>query len=358
METSPGIFSGLKSWVRGRRESRSSSTSTLTSAPRQEPDGAPASSPRKSSDDYNTSATSSQKNSDKNSDKSSENLKPDFRAEIIAASKKRNADTEDYMANSAVKSSYPHKSSYSPRNERAGREVAHNHHHHGRHQEGTYYQSHHQQRVSKSRHRNDPRRSVSPDSQRLSQGMMQELPEFHQARREYREYRSPSSRRSHSPQTRTTNSPPSSITPSKNSSNYRREFCYGNAHVIGPNVVSVKMKRNDESDRYSKHSSDDRRSVGSSGMTPAQRSSSAELLDSASCSSSSTNRQPGRRPTPQNNFADSSLSQNYNRMNGYPPVDSSPARFAHNMLTPFNGSKSYKPVSFTPPPPTKILPVN
>lgn len=35
-------------------------------------------------------------------------------------------------------------------------------------------------------------------------------------------------------------------------SNYRKEFCHGNAQVIGLNVVAVKGKRSDESDRYSK----------------------------------------------------------------------------------------------------------
>lgn len=354
IEASPGMLSGLKSWVRGRRESRSSSTSTLTSAPRQEPDGAPASSPRKSSDDYSGSTSSSQKNSDENSDQ----LKPDFRAEIIAASKKRSGEGLNNQDGQETKHSQQHQSSYSAHGDGLERVAAHSSHHQNRTQEMGYYQSQQHQRVSKSRPRNESRRSVSPDTRRLSQGMMRELPEFHQERREYREYRSPS-RRSHSPPpTKTTNSPPSSIAPTK-STNYRREFCHGNAQVIGPNVVSVKVKKTDESDRYSKHSSDDRRSVGSSGVP---RSASAEILDSASCSSSSTSRHHGRHQS-SHNFVDASLSQNYTRMNGYPaphspPVDSSPARFAHNMMTPFNTSKSYKPVSFSPPPPTKILPVN
>lgn len=34
--------------------------------------------------------------------------------------------------------------------------------------------------------------------------------------------------------------------------NYRRDFCHGNAQVIGLNVVAVKGRRSDESDRYSK----------------------------------------------------------------------------------------------------------
>lgn len=44
------------------------------------------------------------------------------------------------------------------------------------------------------------------------------------------------------------------INPSKGKAlnNYRREFCHGNAQVIGLNVVAVKGRRSDESDRYSK----------------------------------------------------------------------------------------------------------
>lgn len=349
-ESSPGLLSGIKSWVKGRRESRSSSTSTtttLTSAPRQEPDGAPASSPRKTSDDYSGSSAASSR---KNSEDLKANPREEFRAEIIAASRKRSGDTRLGGVVGGGRES-PSR----PKHSGGGRKSVYNHLNEVAERESQRYKYYHpqeeglQQHHGRHHHREGSRRSQSPESRRLTQ----ELPEFHQERREYREYRG-SSRHSHSPPGRIPSSPAVSVTPtdSNRSSNYRRDFCRGNAHVIGPNVVSVKMKRHDESDRFSKHSSDDRRSVGSSGV---HRSASVDLLETGSSSSSSST---ARHHQSSHHLADTSLSHNYTRMNGYPPVDSSPARFAHSMLTPFNASKGYRPVSFSPPPPTKILPVN
>ncbi|XP_042236076.1 serine/arginine repetitive matrix protein 2-like isoform X2 [Homarus americanus] len=345
-DASPGLLSGLKSWVRNRKESRSSTSSTtLTSAPRQDPDGAPASSPRKISDDYSGSSSSSSR---KSSTDHSDQLKQGFRAEIIAASRKRNANNPVIVHESPPpKHNNQKRSIYNHLNEVVEREAQRSQRQQSYQQEMNY--SHRQKLSSKHIQKDNLRRSQSPDVRRL----MQELPELHQERREYREYRSPSrhSRHSHSPPARTTSSPPASISPNKSLNNYRRDFCHGNAQVAGPTVVSVKVKRNDESDRYSKHSSDDRRSVGSSGV---HRSASVDLLETGSCSSSST----ARHHQSSHHLADASLSHNYGRMNGYPPVDSSPARFAHSILTPFSPVKGYRPVSFSPPPPTKILPVN
>ncbi|XP_066964168.1 SAFB-like transcription modulator isoform X2 [Macrobrachium rosenbergii] len=226
-EASPGILSGLKSWVRGRKESRSSSTSTLTSAPRQEPDGAPASSPRKSSDD-NNSASSLQKTSDENSDQ----IKPDFRAEIIAASKKRNGKAQNYreIAHSQCCLSQNHRQNASCQGDDIEIFAPQSGHSQNLSEDTKYFATH-DQRTSKSRSREDHHLPASPDSKRLSQGMMQELPEFHQQRREYREYRSPS-RQSQSPSTRKASSPPSSIAPAK-ISNYRRDFCHGTRAMTG-----------------------------------------------------------------------------------------------------------------------------
>ncbi|XP_045581294.1 serine/arginine repetitive matrix protein 2 [Procambarus clarkii] len=337
-ETSPGLLSGLKSWVRSRKESRSSASSTtLTSAPRQEPDGAPASSPSKSSDDYSGSSSSSRKNSTEDV----EQLKANFRSEIIAASRKRNADSPTSQESSSSQHNLQRKNIYNHLSEVARREAQRSRH-------KTYQQevvrSNHQ-KPAKHRQKDDLRSSQSPEVRRL----MQELPELHQERREYREYRS-SSRHSQSPSALPPNSPPASISPSKSSSNYRRDFCLGNAQATAPTVAPVKAKRSDESDRYSKHSSDDRRSVSSSGV---HRSASVDLLETGSCSSSSTARHHHQSS---HHLADSSLT--HGRMGGYSPVDSSPARFAHRIMTPFSPVKGYRPVSFSPPPPTKILPVN
>lgn len=203
-ESSPGLISGLKSWVRGRKESRSSSSSTtLTSAPRQEPDGAPASSPRKVSDDYGSSGASSPQNSKDHN----EQLKQDFRAEIIAASRKRNANSitvlhEDHKS-PADKHVSLHKSVYRQQLNDIPTE-SQQHSGHTQHQQQSHSRStskHHQKR-------DDSRRSQSPESRFMTQGLMQELPELHQERREYREYRSSSrhSRHSHSPPARTPHS--------------------------------------------------------------------------------------------------------------------------------------------------------
>ncbi|KAK8748481.1 hypothetical protein OTU49_016168 [Cherax quadricarinatus] len=394
MEASPGLLSGLKNWVRGRKESRSSTSSTtLTSAPRQEPDGAPASSSRSTSDDCSGSGSSSRKDIPEHSEQ-----KQKFRSEIIAASRKRNADNpiiqgspaatkhisgiqgspspstkHNYSGiqdspstkhknlgvqgspaakhiNSGVQdspasrhSNKQRKNIYNHLNEIAEREAKRSLH--KNYQQET--QLHHQKHKKHRNQKDELRRSQSPDVRRL----MQELPELHQERREYREYRSPS-RHSYSPTVNIPNSPPASISPSKSSSNYRREFCHGNTQVLGPTVVSVTVKRTDQSDRHSRHSSDDRRSVGSSGV---HRSASVDILETGSCSSSSTARHHHHSSQ---HLADASLSHNYGRRGGYSPVDSSPARFAHSILTPFTPVKGYKPVSFSPPPPTKILPVN
>ncbi|XP_071524573.1 uncharacterized protein [Panulirus ornatus] len=247
-ETSSGLLSGLKSWVKGRKESRSSTSSTtLTSAPRQEPDGAPASSPRKISDDYSgSSGTSSRKNSTEHN----EQLKQDFRAEIIAASRKRNGDNPLLRDSPTGKDESQRKPVYGHPDDAAEFELhrsqhRHSYHHHHRHEDSYHHQKHNRHHL-----KDDQRRSQSPDSRRL----VQELPELRQERREYREYRSPSRffRHSHSPPILTSSSPPAPISPSKSSSNYRRDFCHGNAQVIGPNVVSIKVKRGEESDRHSK----------------------------------------------------------------------------------------------------------
>ncbi|KAG0730034.1 hypothetical protein GWK47_029125 [Chionoecetes opilio] len=339
-ETCSSLISGIKSWVKSRKESRSSTSSTsLTSAPRQEPDGAPASSPRKTSDDYHTSGASSPKSSLT----PNEQMKQDIRADIIAASKKRNGNVIGRHEKQISGKVSPQQKSVSI-------------HHMVVKQEPQHSQSSHQKH-SKHHSKEDARHSQSGDKRRLGLGLTQELSELHQERREYREYRSPSrhSRHSQSPPVGMPASPHASNGPKKasntSSSNYRRNFCHGNAQVIGLNAVAVKGKRSDESDRHSKHSSEDRRSVSSGGI---QRSASVDFLETGSCSSStgSPSHQPASHP------ADPSLSHNYGRSGGYPPVDSSPARFAHSILTPFNPVKGYRPVSFSPPPPTKILPVN
>lgn len=195
-ETCSGLISGIKSWVKGRKESRSSTSSNgLTSAPRQEPDGAPASSPRKTSDDYRTSGASSPKNSSAQNDAA----KPDIRAEIIAASKKRNGDVINKRdKQTSGKVSPQQKASHSHSNESGKQELQHPlpsthddiHHSHKHHKHS-----------SKHHLKEDPRSSQSPDRRRLGSGLMQELSELHQERREYREYRTPSrhSRHSQSP---------------------------------------------------------------------------------------------------------------------------------------------------------------
>ncbi|XP_045133457.1 LOW QUALITY PROTEIN: serine/arginine repetitive matrix protein 2-like [Portunus trituberculatus] len=372
-EACSGLISGIKSWVKSRKEIRSSTSSTtLTSGSRQEPDGAPASSPRKTSDDYHTSGASSPKDSVSPGDPA----KQDMRAEIIAASKKRNADNLGRLEKQQSGKSSPQQKSVSILSNVGAKQEGHHsqtsppdaslHHHHNHHQ-----------KHSKHHSKEDARHSQPGDKRRFGTGLMQELSELHQERREYREYRTPSrhSRHSQSPPVGTPGSPLVPVgamkSSSTTSSNYRRDFCRGNAQVIGLNVVAMKGRRSDESDRYSKHSSEDRRSVSSSGI---QRSASVDFLETGSCSSStsSPSHPSGSHP------ADPSLSHNYGRGggssgsgggsgggsngggggSGYPPVDSSPARFAHSILTPYNPVKGYRPVSFSPPPPTKILPVS
>lgn len=197
-ETCSGLISGIKSWVKGRKESRSSTSSNgLTSAPRQEPDGAPASSPRKTSDDYRTSGVSSPKNSPTQNDQA----KQDIRAEIIAASKKRNGDAinkRDKQAGGKV--SPQQKSGHSNSNDSVRPEPQHPQAstHDDLHQ---HHHKHHKHHSSKHHLKEDIRRSQSPDRRRVGSGLMQELSELHQERREYREYRTPSrhSRHSQSP---------------------------------------------------------------------------------------------------------------------------------------------------------------
>lgn len=196
-ETCSGLISGIKSWVKGRKESRSSTSSSgPTSAPRQEPDGAPASSPRKASDDYRTSGASSPKNSPTQSDQA----KPDIRAEIIAASKKRNGDAINKCDKQAGgKLIAQQKAGPSNSGEAVKQESQHP-------QPSTHEdlpQHHHKHHKHSSKHhlKEDHRRSQSPDRRRLGSGLMHELSELHQERREYREYRTPSrhSRHSQSP---------------------------------------------------------------------------------------------------------------------------------------------------------------
>lgn len=181
--------------MKGRRESRSSSTSTtttLTSAPRQEPDGAPASSPRKTSDDYSGSSAASSR---KNSEDLKANPREEFRAEIIAASRKRSGDTRLGGVVGGGRES-PSR----PKHSGGGRKSVYNHLNEVAERESQRYKYYHpqeeglQQHHGRHHHREGSRRSQSPESRRLTQ----ELPEFHQERREYREYRG-SSRHSHSP---------------------------------------------------------------------------------------------------------------------------------------------------------------
>ncbi|CAL4089548.1 unnamed protein product, partial [Meganyctiphanes norvegica] len=327
-DSNPGRLSGIKSWVKGRKESRPSLSSTITSAPRQEPDGAPASdSPRNNGDE--------------------------FRAEIIAASRKRNANSESSKYNSSNKSdnSSTHDSdnnSNSSSNIQQSSSYQNNHL-----KKSNVRESHKSIQSHRSRSQSNNSRAQSPDAKKLTQ----ELPEHIQERREYFEYRSPSRhlRSTHSPSRHSHSSSSKSGKSGKSKrDNYRAEFCHGKAQAITPNVVAVKNKHHDDTERYSKQSCDERVSVSSSS---AVLSVSQDHLDNASTSSSFSH----QKMSPQNHHEDS-YTHNFNRIyNGDPPptsVDSSPARFAHNLLQPFNPAKGYRPVAFTPPPPTKILHVN
>ncbi|KAK3881079.1 hypothetical protein Pcinc_014460 [Petrolisthes cinctipes] len=400
-ESSPGFISGIKSWVRCRKESRSSNSSTTitSSAPRQEPDGAPASSPRKTSgDDFSSSSGTASPSSDPKTHK-----QHNMRAEIIAASRKRSGNQ---FLNTTHQQQHHH---LQQQHRASGRSINSNTNHQLRkydHTEETTQQQqqqqqqqqhlqetrpdqeheanyHHQQQQQQRRHHNnnnnsnkhlkhvkqrdDFRRSQSPDGRRLgSVPLFQELSELHQERREYREYRSPS-RHSHSPPVRTHNGPPAPIAPGK-TSNYRRDFCRGNAQVIGLNLVTTKPNRADDSDKHSKHSSEGRRSAGagsSNSVGLGGRSSSLDLLDTPSprphhrhhhhAHTSNSNTPPPPPPPPP---LPSHPPHDTNLARMSPPVDSSPARFARSILTPFNPVKGYRPVNFSPPPPTKILHVN
>lgn len=317
-ESNQGLLNGIKSWVKGQKGSQTSSTSlTINSATRQEPDGADASdSPRKPGDD--------------------------FRAEIIAASRKRNANSDSSNHDSDIISN-------TSSNVQPNSSYQNNHL-----KKSVVRESHKSSHSHRSSSQSTNSRTHSPDTKKLTQ----ELPEHIQERREYFEYRSPSRhfRSTHSP-SRNSHSSSSKSNKSKSKSkrdNYRAEFCHGNAHAVIPNVVAVKSKHHDDIDRYSKQSSDERVSEHSSSVV---RSVSQDHLDKASTSSSYSH----KKMSLQHQLEDS-YTHNFNRIyNGDPPptsVDSSPARFAHNLLQPFNSAKGYRPVAFTPPPPTKILHVN
>ena len=187
-ETCSGLISGIKSWVKSRKDTRSSTSSTtLTSGSRQEPDGAPASSPRKTSDDYRSSGSSSPKNSLTPSDQ----VKQDIRAEIIAASKKRNANSIDRREKQSSGKVSPQQKSVSIHTNMTAKHEPHH----------SPSIPHHHQKHSKHHLKEDVRHPQSGEKRRFGSGLMQELSELHQERREYREYRSPSrhSRHSQSP---------------------------------------------------------------------------------------------------------------------------------------------------------------
>ncbi|XP_076033841.1 uncharacterized protein LOC143020871 [Oratosquilla oratoria] len=392
-ETPPegqGIFSGFKSWVKGRRSSGrggdtrgghpSSAPSGMTSAPRQEPDGAPASSP----------SSSPRKSSDSS----------DFRAEVIAASKSRSGNMSKEAQGSPPPPAPPQqgkRSIYKHLTEVASRE--------------------------EKRHADLARRSRSPEAQRHPlkyevhqpelHHLTHELPELRQERREYREYRSPTRHQAGDAHCHGASGSdggagggggggmgPAAVPVSQN---YRREFSRGNAQVIGPNVISVRMKgREDhEASKGNRHrgyspTPDDRRSVsscggssrgvgcGSGASSNGSRHSGEQLqqqqqhpgrnqpdfvedhrtgrtsgVGSAGRPSSSCEMgRLGPEDLQHNGSGEVALSKNFAlQAYGSPPgaVDSSPARFAHSMLTPFQPGKGYRPVSFSPPPPTKIL---
>lgn len=137
-----GLFSGIKKWVKGKKELRSgylsdASSATVTSTSRQEPDGAPASSPGRKNHD-------------------------NIRAEILAASRHRNGTT------------LPDGEVVLNRNKSPAPSV-------------TSKESHLRTATP------DSRRAISPDSRKSlsseSCPLTRELPEMRQEHRQYREYR-------------------------------------------------------------------------------------------------------------------------------------------------------------------------